>query len=144
MDALTFLTEHVPLFQGLPEEVLGPLAQAATLKKIGAGQAVLFAGMTVEALHIVAVGSVSIVVKVPGKGTAVVAELKSGEVFGEASMLDRSLAGATVKAGEAGAVVLLVPEEPFRKLIAENPEFAARVDALIASRRAPKPAAPAT
>jgi CRP-like cAMP-binding protein len=142
MDALTFLSEHVPLFAGLSEEALGPLAQAASLKKVPAGQAVLFAGMTVEALHIVAVGSASVIVKVPGKGTAVVAELTGGEVFGEASMLERSVAGATIKAGADGAMVLLIPEEPFRRLIAESPEFAARVAALIAARRAPKPAAP--
>jgi CRP-like cAMP-binding protein len=61
-------------------------------------------------------------------------------VFGEASILESTIAGATVKAGETGAVVLLIPEDPFRKLVAENAAFAARVQALVQARRsAPKP-----
>ncbi|MFI5345372.1 MAG: Crp/Fnr family transcriptional regulator [Elusimicrobiota bacterium] len=137
MDALTFLSEHVPLFAGLPEEALSPLAAVATLKSFAGGQTVMFAGMTVEALHVVATGSVYVQAKVLNKGMVRLADLGSGEVFGEASMLEASVAGATVKAGDAGAVVLLIPEEAFRRLAAENAEFAERVRALIANRRAP-------
>jgi len=135
MDALTFLSAHVPLFAGIAEEVLSPLAVAASLKKFTPGQPVLFAGMTVEALHIVATGTVHVQAKVPNKGVVRLAELSTGEVFGEASMLEASVAGATVKAGDAGAILLLIPEEPFRRLVAENEIFAARVRALIQARR---------
>lgn len=135
MDALTFLSAHVPLFAGIPEEVLSPLAVAASLKKFNPGQPVLFAGMTVEALHIVATGTVYVQAKVPNKGIVRLADLSTGEVFGEASMLEASVAGATVKAGDAGAILLLIPEEPFRRLAAENEVFAARVRALIQARR---------
>ena len=137
MDALEFLNTRVPLFAGLSEEVLFPLAKDSALKQFAAGQAVLHAGMSVEQLHVVAVGSVGIHVKVPNKGVQMIAELKSGDVFGETSMLDGSLAGATVKAGAEGAYVLLVPEGPFRALYQANAEFRARLDALVASRRAP-------
>ncbi len=71
----------------------------------------------------------------------VVGTLVSGEVFGEASILEQTVAGATVKAGEAGAVVLLIPEAPFRGLIAGNEAFATRVRALVQSRRSPPTAA---
>lgn len=142
MDALEFLSGHAPLFAGLPEDALVPLAQDSTLKQFAAGQVVLHAGMSVEQIHVVAVGSVGIHAKIPNKGVQQVAELKSGEVFGEASIVEGSLAGATVKAGEKGAVVLLIPEAPFRALYDGDPGFHARLDALIASRRAPsKPAA---
>lgn len=137
MDALTFMSGHVPLFAGLSEEALYPLAASATLKKYAAGQTVLFAGMTVEHLHIVAMGKVGVHAKVPNKGVVQLAELGMGEVFGEASMLERSVAGATIKAGPDGAALLLVPEEPFRRLAQENPDFAARLAALIAARKAP-------
>ncbi|MBI3564969.1 MAG: cyclic nucleotide-binding domain-containing protein [Elusimicrobia bacterium] len=137
MDALEFLYTRVPLFAGLTEETLLPLAKDSALKEFAAGQTVVHAGMSVEQLHVVAVGSVGIHAKIPNKGVQQVAELKSGEVFGEASMVEGSLAGATVKAGEQGAVILLIPEEPFRALYAGSPEFHARLDALIASRRPP-------
>lgn len=136
MDALTFLSAHVPLFAGISEEALSPLAVAASLKKFTAGQPVLFAGMTVEALHIVATGKVFVQAKVPNKGIVRLADLSTGEVFGEASILEASVAGATVKAGEEGAILLLIPEEPFRRLVAENETVAVRVRALIQARRA--------
>ena len=142
MDALTFLSAHVPMFAGVSEEALSPLAAAATLKTFAPGQAVVFAGMTVESLHIVATGMVFVQMKVPNKGMVRVAELTTGQVFGEASILEAGIASATVKAGEAGAVVLLVPEEPFRRLVDQDAAFAARVRAMIQQRRAPPPAQP--
>lgn len=141
MDALTFLSAHVPLFAGLSEGALTPLAESATLKTCAAGQAVMFAGMTVDCLHVVATGTVYVQAKVPNKGLVRLADLGTGEVFGEASMLEAGVAGATVKAGEGGAVLLLIPEAAFRRLASENAEFAERVRALIARRRAP-PAKP--
>ncbi len=141
MDALEFLSGHVPLFAGVTEDALVPLASNAALKKFAAGQTVLYGGMSVEDLHVVAVGKVGVYAKVPNKGIVLVAELGPGEVFGEASILDRSLAGATVKASDAGAVVLLIPEDPFRALYESDGAFRARLDAVIAARRSPpKPA----
>jgi len=142
MDALEFLHGHVPLFAGVSEEALVPLASNSLLKQFAAGQTVLYAGMSVDGLHVVATGKVGIHAKVPNKGVVRVAELAMGEVFGESSILDRSLAGASAKAGEEGAIVLLIPEEPFRALYEGDAGFRARVDALIAARRPPtKPAA---
>lgn len=136
MDALTFLKGHVPLFEGISDELLTPLVAEADLKTFSAGQAVVRAGMTVDGLHVVATGKVEVHAKVAGKGPARVAELGLGEVFGEGSILDQGVAGATVKAGEAGALVLLIPETHFRRLVDSDAEFAARVSALSRARRA--------
>ena len=136
MDALTFLSAHVPLFVGFSEEALTPLAADSTLKKFAPGQAILHAGISVDALYVMVIGKAAVHAKIPGKGTAIVATLALGEVFGEASILENSLPGATVKAGEEGAVVLLIPEGPFRRLISESEPFAERVRTLIATRRA--------
>jgi CRP-like cAMP-binding protein len=142
MDALTFLTSHSPLFAGCAESELEPLAAESSLRTLAAEQVALRAGMTVEALHVVATGGVGVWAKVPGQGTQRVAELGPGDVFGEASMIERSVASATVKAGEKGAIILLIPEEPFRRLVNTNLSVAERVKALIAARRSPpKPAA---
>ena len=141
MDALTFLSTQVPLFAGVSVEALTALAVHSKLEKFNPGQIVLRAGMTVDDLYVIAVGKAEVHVKVAGKGTACVAELGPGDIFGEVSIIEKSVAGATIKAGAAGAVVLLVPEAPFRDLIAGNQEFSARMSALIAARRAPPPKA---
>ena len=143
MDALSFLSGYVPLFAGISEDALIPLAANSTLRQIAAGQAILRAGMTVDGLYVIATGRIEVHTKVAGKGTSIVAELGQGEVFGEYSILEKSVAGATVKAGAAGAVVLVIPEEPFRFLIEQDPAFGARVRAMIQARQAPPPKAAA-
>jgi cAMP-dependent protein kinase regulator len=141
MDALTFLSGHVALFAGVSAEELTPLAVNSSLLKLAAGQTALRAGMTVDSLYVIATGSAEVHAKVPNKGMQKVGELRPGDVFGEASILEQTVASATVKAGEGGAIVLLVPEAPFHALLAANPEFGARVRALVDSRRQPPPKA---
>ncbi len=137
MDALEFLSKHVPLFSGIAEGDLSPLAEGSTLRKFASGQIIFYGGMSVEFLHVVATGQANIHAKVPGKGLMCVAELGPGDVFGEASILDGSLASATVKAGDPGAMLLLVPEDRFRTLYRTHEEFRVRLDELIAGRQAP-------
>jgi CRP-like cAMP-binding protein len=143
MDALTFLSGHVPLFEGVSAEELTELAVNSVLRQYAAGKVVIYSGMTVEGLHVVATGKVEVHVKVPGKsGTQRVADLGPGDVFGEVSMVEKTMSAAAVKAGPEGAYVLVIPEEPFRRLVESNAAFGARVRELIQARRsapAPKP-----
>lgn len=141
MDALTFLSGHVALFAGVSTGELTELAVNSKLSQLGPGQTVLRAGMTVDSLYVIATGKVEVHAKVPNKGIQRVGELGSGEVFGEASIMEQTVASATVKAGEAGAIVLLIPEAPFHALIASNAAFGERVRALVASRRREPPKA---
>lgn len=134
MDAKTFLQGYVPLFTGVADQHLDAMATASTLQSFKKGQTVIFQGITVDALHVVVVGKVSVHAKVPGKGLTQVAELGMGEVVGEASIFESGTAGAAVKAAE-DAQILIIPQDAFKRLLAENPEFVARVKALIASRR---------
>jgi CRP-like cAMP-binding protein len=141
MDALTFLSGHVALFAGVSPEELTPLAVNSTLRQLTAGQVVLRAGMTVDSLYVIATGKVEVHAKVPNKGVQRIADLGPGDVFGESSIMDQTVASATIKAGEAGAIVLLVPEAPFHALLASNETFGARVRAIVASRRQEPPKA---
>lgn len=134
MDALTFLSTRVPLFAGVGDEQLAPLAEAATLDSMGANQTILFKGATVDGLHVVCTGSVTVHAKVPAKGLVVLAELREGEVFGEKSIVEHGTAAATVKTGAEGAVVLLIPQDAFRRLLQLDEAFAVRVNTLIRSR----------
>ncbi|MFI5348279.1 MAG: cyclic nucleotide-binding domain-containing protein [Elusimicrobiota bacterium] len=139
MDALTFLSSQVALFEGLSQDELTPLAVNAKLVQLTSGQIVLRAGMTVDDVYVIATGKAEVLAKVPNKGMVVVGELGPGDVFGEVSIVEKTVAGATVKAGPDGAYVLLIPEGPFQDLIAGNAAFAARVQLLLQARRAPPP-----
>jgi CRP/FNR family transcriptional regulator len=137
MDAFTFMRERVALFSGVSEEHLTALAVVSTLSSYKSGQTIMFKGSTVDGLHVLAVGKAGVFVKPPVQPLTQVAELNSGDVFGETSIIENGTAGATIKAIEDGTIVLNIPQEAFRGLLNENPEFVARVKALIALRKAP-------
>ena len=107
------------------------------MKPYKAGQTILFTGMTVDGLHVVAVGKVSIHSRAAGKGVVKVAELGPGEIFGETSILEHGTASATVKAVEDGTYVLVTPQAAFRRVVAESPDFVARLKALMVARIPP-------
>ncbi|MDX6769166.1 MAG: cyclic nucleotide-binding domain-containing protein [Elusimicrobiota bacterium] len=143
MDAFTFLRDYTPLFAGVSESHLETLAGASALQVWKNGQTVLFQGITVDSLSVLCTGRLSVMVKLPGKGLTPVAELNPGDVFGETSIFEMGTAGATIKAVEDDTCVLVIPQDAFRRLLAEDPAFVERVKALIASRR-PPPKAPAS
>lgn len=121
-----FLSRDVPILNDLPKAVSESLAKAAQQQLYHSGQTVVFTGTTVEGLHIVASGRVS-VEKKPGKGDShgkkmlPVAELGPGEIFGEMSILYESTANATVKVLENDTLIFSIPETIFRTLIKSFP-----------------------
>ena len=137
MDAFTFLRERVDLFAGVSDEHLTAIAVGSTLSSYKSGQTIMFKGATVDGLHVMTVGRAGVFIKPPTQPVAQVAELSSGDVFGETSIIENGTAGATIKCLEDGTFVLNIPQDAFRVLLAESPEFVARVKALIASRKAP-------
>lgn len=137
VDAKTFLTSHVPLFAGISDEHLTDLAVSSELKPFKAGQTILFQGATVDGLHVVVMGKVSVHAKAAGKGIIKVAELGPGKIFGETSILEYGTASAAVKAVEDGTCVLVIPQDAFRRLVAESPEFVARLKAMMVERMPP-------
>ncbi len=143
MDALTFLSSRVPLFGGVPDEELAKLTAVAELLECPAGQTILFKGATVDGLHVVCGGKVTVHAKVQGKGLVQLAELGEGEVFGETSIVEQGTASATVKASAEGARVLMIPQEIFRHLLQLDEAFAVRVNTLITARKSTASATPA-
>lgn len=143
MDALTFLRGHVPLFAGVSEENLASLARASEVLSFNAGQTILFKGVTVDGLHVVVTGQADVMMKASNKTLVRVAELGSGEVFGEMSIVEMGTAGATIKASSSGAVVLMIPQEAFRRVLQQDEGFAVRVNVLIVSRRSAPISVPA-
>ncbi|MFH1724649.1 MAG: cyclic nucleotide-binding domain-containing protein [Elusimicrobiota bacterium] len=137
MGITEFLRTRVPFLEGLTEDqatFLAPKAEQLSFKK---GQTVLFKGVSVDGLHVVAQGKVEVLTRPEKtKDWMRVAELNPGDVFGEMSIVEFSMAGATIRCAEDDTKILVLPEEPFRKLLAADPDLAKRTMALIESRRA--------
>lgn len=141
MTVTEFLQRYVPFLAGVTEEQARVLATKAEQMRFKKGQTVLFKGVSVEGLHVVAQGKVSVHVKPDkAKDWTKVAELGPGDVFGETSIVEFAMAGATIKCEVDDSLVFVIPQELFTDLMAKDPGFKERVLAVIESRR-PKPKA---
>jgi CRP-like cAMP-binding protein len=141
MTVTEFLKTKVPFLSGLDDEQARALATAAEQVPCRRGQTVLFKGVTVDGLHVVATGQVSIWLKPEkNKPALAVAQLGPGEVFGETSILEMSTAGATVKAEAEDTLLFVIPQDAFRAILDRNAPLRERAQALIAARK--KTAAP--
>jgi CBS domain-containing protein len=136
MTVTEFLREKVSLFRGLEDSKIAEIAQTIDQQSFSKGHTVVFRGSSVDGLHIVATGKMGVLAK-PAKSHNMVqvAELGPGEVFGEMSILETGLAGATVKCLE-DSLVFVVPESAFREAMSRFPEVEQRTRELIATRKA--------
>ncbi len=135
MTVTEFLQTKVPFLSGLTEDQAHYLAKSAEQIPFHKGQTVIFRGTTVDGLHVVAQGRVSVHAKV-GKQVVQVAELGPGEVFGETSIVEMTTAGATIKSEEDDTLIFVVPEIAFRKILGVDEDLKARVMSVIAERKA--------
>lgn len=142
MTVTEFLQKHVSFLAGLTEDQAKTLATKAEQMSYKKGQTILFKGVSVEGLHVVATGKVSVHAKPEkGKDWVKVAELGPGDVFGETSIVEFAMAGATIKCDADGTLLFVIPQELFTDLMAADAAFKQRVLSLIDSRRPKKKAA---
>ena len=143
MTVTEFLETRVPFLAGITEEQAHKLAACVEQHAYAKGQTVVFRGTTVDGLFVVASGKVGVWIKrKPSAQPELAAELGTGEVFGETSILESGTAGATVKALEDETLVFLVPQAAFLELLAAEPSLRARAEALLAERRSRNAALP--
>ncbi|MBI5203036.1 MAG: cyclic nucleotide-binding domain-containing protein [Elusimicrobia bacterium] len=134
MTVTEFLKQQVPFLSGLTEDQAHFLATSAEQLVFNKGQTVIFRGVTVDGLHVIAAGKVTVHAKV-GKETLQVAELGPGQVFGETSIIEMTVAGATIKSAEDETLIFVLPEEAFKQIMGTDAGFTERVMALIAERK---------
>ena len=113
MTVTEFLKTLVPFLSGITDEQAQFLAKAVEQITYNTGHTVIFRGSTVDGLHVLASGQVSVQAKV-GKEVHQVASLGPGDVFGEISM---------------------IPQEAFLKVLRSDPALEARVKAVIDERK---------
>lgn len=136
MTVTDFLQNQVPFLQGLSADQAHALAEQAEQQQFSMGQTVLFKGTTVDGLYVVASGRVTVWIKPDKvKPPVQVAELGVGDVFGETSIIEMGTAGATIKAGEEGTLVFVLPHDAFRGILDANEALRARASALIEARK---------
>ena len=134
MTVTEFFKEKVSFFSGLSDEEAHELAEASEQLTFKPGHSIIMQGMTVDGLHVIAEGKVSVWIKPQGKPSVQVATLGPGEVFGERSIVELGLAGATIKALEE-TLVFMVRQDAFLKLIAAKPALLDYIKNQIAERR---------
>ena len=118
------LLKGVELFSELSEEQIGMLADLVVSQKFNRDETVVLEGDdSVQALYLIASGSVQVYMTgVDGRET-ILSFLERGDFFGEMSLIDGEPRSASVRT-VTDAQLLIIHRESFLQLIRQSPEIA--------------------
>jgi len=118
------LLKGVELFSELSEEQIGMLANLVVSQKFNRDETVVLEGDdSVQALYLIASGSVQVYMTgVDGRET-ILSFLERGDFFGEMSLIDGEPRSASVRT-VTDAQMLIIHRESFLQLIRQSPEIA--------------------
>ncbi|WP_290729537.1 MULTISPECIES: Crp/Fnr family transcriptional regulator [unclassified Fibrobacter] len=118
------LLKGVELFSELSEEQIGMLANLVVSQKFNRDETVVLEGDdSVQALYLIASGSVQVYMTgVDGRET-ILSFLERGDFFGEMSLIDGEPRSASVRT-VTDAQLLIIHRESFLQLIRQSPEIA--------------------
>ena len=119
----------VPFFSGLDAAGLESVGRTVRTRRFRRGEVIFHQGDPGDALFIVMNGGIKISLPSDTGDEAILATLRSGDVFGELALLDGAPRSATATALSAAETVVL-PRDRFRELISSEPAVR---DALLAS-----------
>jgi small-conductance mechanosensitive channel len=134
LEARRSLLLHNPLFCALNEEERVGLANGAESLRFAAGEVVVREGDPGHSLYQVVDGSVEVLKDTGGRVPVRVTQLRSGEIFGEMSLLTDCARSATVRALEE-CVLLEVNQQDLRPILQNNPSLMERLAGLVSQRR---------
>jgi CRP-like cAMP-binding protein len=109
-----------PLFRHVPEPELTSVAQRMRRRSYRRGTVIFHQGDPGDALHVIATGSVKIVLPSATGDEAIIATLRPGDFFGELSLLDGHERSATASAIET-TETLVLDRATLRVLLDEQP-----------------------
>ena len=118
------LLKGVELFSELNEEQLGMIANLVIVKNFNRDETVVLEGDdSVQALYLIATGSVQVYMTgIDGRET-ILSFLERGDFFGEMSLIDGEPRSASVRT-VTDATLLVIHRESFLSLIRRTPEIA--------------------
>lgn len=120
------LLRTVPLFTDLDDTELAAVADLCREERFVSGDYIFREGESGNRLYLITGGEVRISRDVPGSGEEALAVLKSGAVFGEMAVFDRSVR-STHAISNGGTVVLTIARSDFELLLDLNRELAYKV-----------------
>jgi CRP/FNR family transcriptional regulator len=127
------------VFSELAPPELEQVAQVAVPRSYERGEVVFREGDTGDTCYVVKEGSVSVMREHRAAGdsgsgrTIALAELRTGEMFGELALFDHETRSATVEALEPTTVVALLAGD-VQRLLRQHPEIALKMAAAMAAR----------
>ncbi|MSP91113.1 MAG: mechanosensitive ion channel [Myxococcales bacterium] len=126
----------VDLLDAFPDERVQQLAERLFTRRFAPGETVLRKGDSGEELFIIEHGEVAVLVPGGADGAQIeVARLAKGKFFGEMSLMTGERRAATIRATQDCAL-LVVNKTSFREILAEAPEVAEKISAILAARQA--------
>ncbi|MFP4032400.1 MAG: cyclic nucleotide-binding domain-containing protein [Desulfococcaceae bacterium] len=131
MAAIAGLLSRFELFENLGERSLREIVTYLRFRKYAPGEIVVRRGDPGRNLYILASGRVEVL----GDGDIKIANLESGEVFGEMSLLSGESVGATVRVLETSRV-LYINSRDFRQILNRFPSIQLYFARLLARRLA--------
>lgn len=125
MDAsIVGLLKGVELFSELNEEQLGMLANLVVSQNFNRDETVVLEGDdSVQALYLIASGSVQVYMTGADGRETILSFLERGDFFGEMSLIDGEPRSASVRT-VTDAQMLIIHRESFLQLIRQSPEIA--------------------
>src|SRR3954470_12871267 len=114
------LLARVPLFADLSERDLEQLAQVAVPRTYEAGEAVFREGDSGDTCYIVREGSVRVTRRHSDGRSITLAELRSGDIFGELAMFGGETRSATVEALERTRALAILAGDMRRIMLAHS------------------------
>jgi small-conductance mechanosensitive channel/CRP-like cAMP-binding protein len=122
-----------PLFECLSDDQIGSLIKQSELNHFGRGERVIEEGAEGDSMFILLRGDARVSIAKNGS-TIPVATLRSGDCFGEMSLLTGEKRSATVKA-EGDCYVMEIGKEVMGEVIRESPDCLRQLSELLANRR---------
>ncbi|MGH7619166.1 MAG: cyclic nucleotide-binding domain-containing protein [Gemmatimonadaceae bacterium] len=126
MAAVTDLLQKVAIFKDLDDDEIKQVADVCREEKFVSGEYIFREGEHGNRLYLIVEGDVRISRDVPGSGEEALAVLKSGAVFGEMAVFDRT-ERSTHAISNGGTTVLTISRPDFEMLLDFNREVAYKV-----------------
>lgn len=128
------MLNNVPLFEALTTGDRQKIAEEATIQDYGSDEPIVHQNAPGDSLYIILSGACSVLLEKKGGRTKKVATIKSGDFFGEMSLLTGEARKATVKAMEY-ATVARVDKALFSTFLASNPKVCEKLGTVMAQRQ---------
>jgi len=131
-DKLARILSH-PLLRGLPERAIGSVRQMLVQRNVRAGTHVFSRGGQPSGWYGIVEGEVRIVTSSAHGGEIMLTILDAGDWFGEIALL-AGRPNSHDAVARLDCELAFIPTTSFRQLLAQEPELASRLTALLAQR----------